>query len=112
MSYFNRNAWHYRALRALTQLTIEKPYLTADELHEAIEDPTEPNQVGAVFQDASAQGLIIDTGRMVLTRREPGKGRKITLWRSAYAASPADHLIDHVKAYQEQLNVPAQESML
>ena len=76
--------WHGRALVVLTELAKVQPYITSDDLYNAMEDDPPPhyNSIGSVFGDAGKMGILRDTGAMTHTRRASGKGRKITLWES------------------------------
>ncbi|MGI8426064.1 MAG: hypothetical protein ACR2M4_05600 [Actinomycetota bacterium] len=98
----SRWGWQTKAIKALEQIAIHSPYLTSDDLHDQVEAPRHHNQMGAAFNLAQAYGFIVDTGRMVKSRRGPAKGRKITLWASAHHYNPAAPDADPVTLYLEQ----------
>lgn len=107
------SSWQAKALKALTQLTIEKPYLTSDDLQDVMEEaPANVNSWGAAFGAARDMRLIIDSGRMVHSRRDEAKHRKITLWASCYHINPNVPDPDPVQSYIDQQNVPQQQKLI
>jgi hypothetical protein len=73
-------------------LAIERHYLTSDDVHEAVakaigREPSNPNEWGALMNEAQAEGLIVQTGRYVKSQRGPAKKRTIKLFESSYHKS-------------------------
>lgn len=93
-----RDAGHADALShyvcEAVQLTIVEvserlPEFTADDVRDALPASTRaslassPNALGALFRRMAVCNAIRDTGKMVRTRSDEGRKRKIVVWRRA-----------------------------
>lgn len=61
---------------------------TSDDVLDALPEGTRaslaafPNALGACFRKLALEGKIVDTGRMVRSRRPEARKRKIAVWRA------------------------------
>lgn len=77
--------WTEKALQAIVELAKERPFITSDDLYEAIDElPPHCNMVGAAMNEASRLRLIRATGRIQPSMRSEAKGRNIQIWESPF----------------------------
>lgn len=83
--------WKVKANAELERWSREGVEGTSDDLLEAIGEPplSSRNAVGALFQGAARRGLIANTDRYVVSRRESAHARRIAVWRGTGKAVAA-----------------------
>lgn len=82
-----RSGWYRHGLEAIERVARKQRFLCVDDVREDLEahdhdDPPHPNAVGALFNEAQKQHLIVKTGEFVQSSREPAKGRNVQIWES------------------------------
>lgn len=74
--------WQEQAVRSIQELSLAQRYITADDLHGRIEEPTNRNKVGPAFEEARRAGILQPTHVIVKSKRVISRKRNIQIWES------------------------------